>query len=132
MKREAIIVKSSDNGKRQIAIDEKNASEIINFISQNNLAKKFDLICGLILDGIRNTELYDKEDINTKCKNVTAIKFKGKLNARIYCQELKSKGKTLIVIASELFESKKNQKNKSKEKNLIIKVGSYEYHIKET
>jgi hypothetical protein len=132
VEREAIIVKSSDDGKRQIAIDKKNASEIIDFISQNNLAKKFDLICGLILDGIRNTELYDKEDINTKCKNVTAIKFKGKLNARIYCQELKSKGKTLIVIASELLESKKNQKNKSKEKNLIIKVGSYEYHIKET
>ena len=132
MKREAIIVKSSDDGKRQIAIDEKNASEIIDFIRQNNLGKKFDLICGLILDGIRNTELYDKEDISTKCKNVTAIKFKGKLNARIYCQELKSKGKTLIVIASELLESKKNQKNKSKEKNLINKVGSYEYHIKET
>ncbi len=132
MKREAIIVKSSDDGKRQIAIDEKNASEIIDFISQNNLAKKFDLICGLVLDGIRNTELYGKEDINTKCKKVTAIKFKGKLNARIYCQELKSKGKTLIVIASELHESKKNQKNQSKEKNLINKVGSYEYHIKET
>ena len=123
MKREAIIVKSSDDGKRQIAIDEKNASEIIDFIRQNNLGKKFDLICGLILDGIRNTELYDKEDISTKCKNVTAIKFKGKLNARIYCQELKSKGKTLIVIASELLESKKNQKNKSKEKNLINKIG---------
>jgi hypothetical protein len=60
------------------------------------------------------------------------MKFKSGLNARIYCQELKSKGKTLIVIASELLESKKNQKNKSKEKNLIIKVGSYEYHIKET
>ena len=129
MKRQAKIILRSADGKRQIAIDTINASEIIEFLQLNKLNKKFELICNTILDGIRNTELYDKENINTKCKNVTAMKFKGGKNPRIYCMEKKQKGKTLIIIASELYQSKKNQKNKSKEKNLINKVGGYEYEI---
>ena len=129
MKRTAKIVRSSDDGKWEIAIDIENSKEITEFIRTNNLTKKFDLICKTILGGIRNTELYDKEDINNKCRNVTAMKFKGGNNPRIYCQENKQKGKTTVVIASELHKSKKNQKNKSKEINLINKVGGYEYEI---
>ena len=129
MKREAKIIQSSNDGKRQIAIDSVNASEIIEFIKKHNFSNKFDLICRTILAGIRNTELYDKENINSRCKNVTAMKFKGNLNPRIYCKEVKLKDKTLVIIASELHPSKKNQKNKSKEMNLINKVGGYKYEI---
>lgn len=86
MKRQAKIIRSSNDGKRQIAIDSKNANEIRGFIVRNNFNKKFDLICRTILAGIRNTELYDKENINTKCKDVTSMKFKGNLNPRIYCK----------------------------------------------
>jgi len=57
------------------------------------------------------------------------MKFKGNLNPRIYCKEVKLRDKTLVIIASELHSSKKNKKNKSKEINLINKVGSYEYEI---
>ena len=129
MKRQAIILRSSDDGKRQIAIDINNAHKIIEFIKANNLNKKFDLICRTILSDIRNTELYDKENINHKCKNVTAMKFKGGKNSRIYCIEKKQKGKIFTIIASELHKNKKNQKNKAKELNLINKVGGYEYEI---
>lgn len=129
MKRQAKIIRSSDDDKRQIAIDSNNAIEIREFLNKNNLNKKFDLICRTILAGIRNTELYDKENINNKCKDVTAMKFKGNLNPRIYCKEVKLRDKTLVIIASELHSSKKNKKNKSKEINLINKVGSYEYEI---
>jgi hypothetical protein len=129
VKRDAVILKRSEDGKRKLAIDVKNANDIFQFINKNKLGKKYDLICKTVLSGIRNPELYDKEDINLKCENVTAMKFKGSLNTRIYCQEMKQGNKTLVIIASELHESKKNQKNQAKEKNLIKKVARYEYNI---
>ena len=129
MKRTAKIFKSAPDGKRHIAVDKENFDEIIHFLQVNNLSKKFDLICTTILSGIKNAELYDKEDINSKCKNVTAMKFKSKQNARIYCQEVKQKDKTLVIVTSELLPKKKNQKNKEKETNLIEKVAGYEYQI---
>lgn len=129
MKRTAKIIRSAPDGKRHIAVDKENAALIIQFLQDNNLSKKFDLICSTILSGIKNTDLYDKEDISRKCKNVTAMKFKGKQNARIYCQEVKRKDKTLVIVTSELLPKKKNQKNKEKEINLIEKVADYEYKI---
>lgn len=131
MKRTAKIIKSAPDGKRYIAVDKENVDEIMLFLQDNNLNKKFELICTTILSGIRNTELYDKEDINNKCKNVTAMKFKSKQNTRIYCQEVKQKNKTLVIVTSELLPKKKNQKNKEKELNLIEKVASYDYHIED-
>lgn len=129
MKRKIIPIKSSIDGKRRIAIDESNSEEILAFLNEKNLNKKFVLICETILQGLKNTDLYDKEDINTKCKQVTAMKFKSKQNARLYCKEMKSDDKVLIVIVSELLEKKKNQKNQQKEINLIEKVAIYEYEL---
>ena len=131
MKRSAKIFRSAKDGKRHIAVDSENAEEILQFLTKNKLNKKFDLICGILLSGIRNTELYDKEDINEKCKHVTAMKFKGSMNTRIYCKEVKQKDKTLIIVTSELLPNKKNQKNKEKEINLIEKVAGYDYQIEE-
>ena len=131
MKRTAKIIKSAPDGKRFIAVDTENADDILQFLRDNNLNKKFELICTTILSGIRNTELYDKEDINDKCKNVTEMKFKGSKNTRIYCKEVKQKNKTLIIITSELLPKKKNQKNQLKENNLIEKVAGYDYQIED-
>jgi hypothetical protein len=131
VKRTAKIFRSAKDGKRHIAVDSENAGEILQFLTENNLYKKFDLICTTILSGIRNNELYDKEDINEKCKHVTAMKFKGNKNTRIYCKEVKQKDKTLIIVTSELLPMKKNQKNKQKEINLIEKVAGYDYQIEE-
>lgn len=87
-------------------------------------------ICSIILNNLKNRDLYDKEEINSKCKGVTAMKFfKGQTNDRIYCKEQTLEDKTFVVITSELFEKKKTQKVKGKNKNIIEKVGSYEYEI---
>jgi hypothetical protein len=131
VKRIAKVIKSATDGKRHIAVDKENAGEIVQFLKENNLSKKFELICTTILSGIRNTELYDKEDINDKCKNVTAMKFKGSKNTRIYCKEVKQKNKTLVIVTSELLPKKKNQKNQLKEINLIEKVAGYDYQIED-
>lgn len=131
MKRTAKIIRSANDGKRHIAVDTENWDEIFKFLTSKNFVKKFDLICQVILSGLRNSDLYDKEDINDRCKHVTAMKFKGSINARIYCKEVKQKDKTLVIITSELLENKKNQKNKHKEITLIEKVSSYDYEIEE-
>lgn len=129
MKRKATIIMTAPDGKRSIAVDTKNAEEILQFLKEQRLKKKFDLICRTILEGIRNTDLYDKENINERCIHVTAMKFKGSINARIYCKELKLLDKTLVVITSELLKNKKNQKNQQREISLIEKVADYDYEI---
>jgi hypothetical protein len=129
VKRTAKIIKSAIDGKRHIAVDTESYGEILQFLNERKLVKKFELICYTILSGLKNPDLYDKEDINDKCKQVTAMKFKGKENARIYCKEVKQKNKTLIVVTSELLPKKKNQKNQQKEINLIEKVAGYDYEI---
>ena len=88
MKRTAIIIRTSKDGKRKIAVDEENYQQILDYIKQDNRHKnKFNDICNIILNGLRNPDLYDKENINKKCKHVTAMKFfKGQENDRIYCQ----------------------------------------------
>ena len=74
----------------EIYIDDVNSKEILSFITKDNRhRKKFNFIADIILEGHRNSELYDKENINERCKDVTAMKFfKGQENARIYCMEI--------------------------------------------
>jgi hypothetical protein len=92
--------------------------------------KKFKFISEIILDGHRNTEVYDKEDINKKCKDVTAMKFfKGQENDRIYCKEIKSNTGTHIVGTAVLHERKKSDDLSSKEISIIKKIGGYDYEI---
>ena len=85
----------------------------------------------LILEGHKNTDLYDKEDINGKCKDVTAMKFfKGQENDRIYCKEQKTKNGIFIIVTAEIFLRKKNDKVTKKEIPIIQKIANYEYEIK--
>ena len=76
MKRKAFIIKRSDKGNKAICIDSENAEELLAYLNKNERhKKKFRYISELILRGIRNTELYDKENINSKAKHITAMKF---------------------------------------------------------
>lgn len=122
---------SSKDGKRAIYIDAENKEEILNYIRQDQRhSKKFRFISEIVLGGHRNTDVYDKEDINDKCKDVTAMKFfKGQENDRIYCKEIKSETGTHIVVTAILHEKKKSDNLSSKEKAIINKVGGYEYEI---
>ena len=131
MKRKAKIIRYNDDKSRAICVDVKTASQILEYANRSDQhKKKFRYICDIILKNLKNTEVYDKENINKKCKDGTAMKFfKGRTNDRIYCKEQTIENKTFVVITSELFEKKKTQKVKGKNKKIIEKVGSYEYEI---
>ncbi len=92
--------------------------------------KKLAFIFELLMGGHRNTELYDKEEINDKCKGVTAMKlFKGHGNDRIYCREQTIDGGVFIIVAAAIHERKKTQKISQKEITIIEKIAQYEYQI---
>ncbi|MEJ8819460.1 hypothetical protein [Lacibacter sp. H407] len=133
MPRLAYILQSSENQKRHVCIDATNESTILQFLQEDPARlKKFQQIVTIILENIRNTELYDKEEIDRATKGVTAMKlFKGGQNIRLYCKEQSNESGTFYVIVAELLRKKKDQKVKGKTKTLIQKVAGYEYQIKE-
>lgn len=133
MKRKAFILQKSENGRKAICIDEANAKILLEFLNKDERhKKKFRYISELILRGIRNTELYDKENINKRAKHVTAMKFfKGQENARIYCKEQRLNNQLFVIICCELIESKKSQSNNKLIRALIDKISNYEYEIEE-
>lgn len=132
MKRKCELMIKNKNGTRAIFIDSKNKQQLMNYLNSDEaIRKKFQHIAQIILDNHRVPDLYDKEDINKKAKDVTAMKlFKGGANTRIYCKEIMSETGMFIVVTAELLPKKKNQKNKSEENNLINKIAGYEYEIK--
>lgn len=131
MKRKCKHLIKSKDGKRAIYLDEENAAEIVSYLNKDNRhKKKFRFISEIILEGHRNPDVYDKEDINDKCKDVTAMKFfKGQDNDRIYCKEIHTIQGTFIVVAAILYEKKKTKKLSQEQKKLIEKVGGYDYEI---
>jgi len=131
MKRTAVIIRTSEDGKRCIAVDCLNIKVILDYVRQDERhQKKFRHICDIILKGYKIRELYDKEEIDVKSKGVRAMKFfKGRDNDRIYCREITMGDKIFVVIASELLKGKKTQKISPRVKNIIHKVASYEYTI---
>lgn len=133
MLRKAFKISESDDSKKAIYVDAINAETILNFIKKDSRhIKKFKFIENVILENLRMTGVYDKEEINSKCKGITAMKFfKGQENARIYCKEITTGDKVFVVIASELLERKKSQKLSKKEIQIIEKVASYEYILEE-
>lgn len=130
-KRDAYLIKSSPDGRKHICIDKLNEKIIFDFISADPARKKkFNHIIDIILRGLHNSELYGKEDINSKAKDVTAMKmFKRGQNARLYCKEQTNENGIFYVIVAELLPKKKDQQVKGKTKTLIEIVGSYVYTI---
>lgn len=131
MKRKAKIIRYNTDESIAICVDIETWGIISEYIKRDiKHKKKFNYIVDIILNRLRNTDVYDKEEINKKCKGVTAMKFfKGQSNDRIYCKEETLDDKTFIVVAAELFEKKKSQGVNQKAKNVIEKVASYEYEI---
>jgi hypothetical protein len=129
VERDCVLIAKDKIGKRAIFIDKENEDEILEYLYRSDKHnKKFAYIVQHILGGVRNTEIYDRENINDKCKDVTAMKFfKGGSNDRIYCKEISSEEGIFVVIASILHEKKKSQKNSNREITKIENVGAYEY-----
>lgn len=128
MQRKAIVIRKSKDGKRCLCVDLEHHESILEYAK--NHQKKFNHIVKIILENLRIPDLYDKEEINKKAKGITAMKFfKGRSNDRIYCKEFTQKDKIFTVVAAELFEKKKTQKNTQKIKNIINKIAKYEYEV---
>ncbi len=74
MKRICKKILDSKNGKRAIYIDEENRAEIMAYLNKDDKHKdKFRYIAEIILEKHRMPSIYDKEDINGKCKDVTSM-----------------------------------------------------------
>lgn len=131
MKRKAVIIRKSENGKRCIAVDIANFNKIIAYLKKDKRhINKFEDICNLILNGLRNPQLYDKEEPDKHSKGVRAMKFfKGQENDRIYCKETNIECNTFVVVTAELHDRKKSEGLSHKELSLIHKVAKYEYEI---
>lgn len=130
MKRSCEILAQSVDGKRAIYIDKQNKSLILAYVNQSaRHLKKFRHILEIILGGYKNTDLYDKENINENCRLITVMKFfKGQENDRIYCKEQRADG-VYIIIAIELYAKKKSRKITKKEISILEKIAEYEYEI---
>lgn len=131
--RKIILIKSSKNGKRHLCVDEINSKSIYAYInSDERHKKKFRYISEIAIEGLRNTNVYDKEELNSKCKGVTAMKFfKGQENDRIYCKEISTTKGVFVIIAAGILRRKKQTKLSQREKSIIERIASYEYEIPE-
>lgn len=132
MKRDCNKIAIAPDGKRAIYVDKINELEILDYLRQDNRhKKKFQYFTEVFFGGHKVPELYDKEDINDKCKDVTAIKFfKGQENDRIYCKEIKSNSQLFIVVMAIIHLKKKSENNSKKEITIIETVAEYEYEVK--
>ena len=73
MKRKCKELISTNDGKRAIYIDEENSREILDYFHEDERhRKKLQFITEIILGGHKNPKVYDKEEINSKCKNAVS------------------------------------------------------------
>jgi len=111
-------------------VDEKNKLEIYELIEKNN--NRFKRAVYVLLQGNYHNDLYGKEDVSGKTRNITAFKFKRRHNSnyRIYCHEyfdefLPNVKKVVMIIVY----NKKSQKIDKKLKSILEKISKYNYEI---
>jgi hypothetical protein len=109
----------------EIYVDVINRDDIEETIRGN--LKKFRRVVYEMHKNHYNSDLYGKEEVSEKARNVTAIKFKGKENIRIGCKEFFRGGKKVVMIVKII---KKVQKNDKKLKNIYETIGGYDYEFK--
>jgi len=107
-------------------VDRSEHEEITKFLTKKAVRKKFRIIIRQIATGLYNPDLYDKEEVSGKAKDITAMKFKGKKNYRVYCKEFHD-GKRRIVMIQLLW--KKTQKNNKQLRSRLEYLGGYHYEF---
>lgn len=110
----------------RLYVDCAEDEEITEFLSKKAVRKKFRVIIRQIATGRYNPDLYDKEEVSGKAKDITAMKFKGKANYRVYCKEYHV-GKRRIVMIQLLW--KKSQKNDKQLRSRLESLGGYDYEF---
>ena len=114
----------------ELFVDCENKEEI--FALMQNYMHRFRSSLYVMILGNYNNDLYGKENVSDKSRNMTAIKFKhGKNeNPRIYCKEFFDSKipnyKKVVMISSY---NKKTDKIDKKLKNFIETINNYEYEF---
>jgi hypothetical protein len=108
----------------EVYIDQKNKKDIEAIMALD--PRKTRRALGLAIQGIHNGDLYGREDVSGKASNMFAIKYKGKLNDRIYCKEIDDGGRKIILITAYRKKGGVNTKTKT----IIEAAGKYVYDLK--
>ncbi len=114
-----------DNNSVTFYVDNENGEDILKVLTNNKNKKRLLIIFDTIMNNKYRDDIYGKENISEKAKNITAMKFINE-NLRIYCKELYKDGKKIIMI---ITYKKKTQKIDKKLKTIIETIGGYEYGI---
>ena len=111
-------------------VDEENNAEIYKILSENT--DRFRRAIFELLQGRYNNELYRKEEISGKTKNITAFKFKKRrgTNYRIYCKEyIDEHSPNIKKVVMITVYNKKTQKIDKKLKQTLESIAKYDYEI---
>jgi hypothetical protein len=108
------------------AENQKDFQKIVDVLKQAG-AKKVKTIMGVILKNEYYNHIYKIED-----KNVTAIKLKAgeskNQNYRIYCKEIFTEGKKVVLITPFIKKVEKNQDDQTII-NIIETIKTYDYEF---
>ena len=110
----------------KLYVDRDVQEEIMDFLAKESVRKKFRVIIRQIATGQYNPDLYDREDVSPKAKNITAMKFKGRSNFRLYCKEFRKRGRQVVMI--QLLHKKTQRVNKQLQSR-IEALGGYTYEF---
>lgn len=110
----------------QVMVDEAFVGELLEILRDPVILKKFRRILYVVLMNQYDEDLYGREEVSNKAKGVTAMKFKGKMNLRIYCKEVVRNGKKVVMVTGLL---KKTQKVNKSLKTLLETIGGYEFDL---
>lgn len=108
----------------EVFVDSEFLDDLAKLLADPKLAKKFRRILYVMLRASYDEDLYGREAVSDKAKFITAMKFKGKFNLRIYCKEFFRGGKKIVLIFA--FH-KKTQKINKQLRDKLEAIGSYEY-----
>ncbi|OWY22020.1 hypothetical protein C7N43_06305 [Sphingobacteriales bacterium UPWRP_1] len=111
----------------EIYVDEKNCVELLSVLKKQD--KRTKRILYEILRDAYNNDLYRKEAISDKAKDITAMKFTNSPN-RIYCKEFHFENNKKIVVLIRTH-NKKSEKIDKKTRNIIESIAEYEYNFEE-
>ena len=113
----------------EVFIEPKSAKEILEFLRNSKYLRKFRQILSVVLQGKYNKDLYGKEDLSGTAEDVTAMKFKGKPNTRIYCKEFFLEDGKKVVMVEFLGNKDKQKATSPKVKSKIEATGRRHYEF---
>ena len=116
-----VYIDESETSHKEIYLgDHKDAIKIIRFIADDSNKKKFLIRCKAIFENSTNRDIYEKYS-----DTVSAFKFKGSTNTRIYCK-LQS-GTPYKIILTRFVEDKKSQALDKKLESIIKAISKINY-----